>query len=569
MLLMLLSLVTWSGACLGWGLGAMRLLRADGGMRTGITIHVWIGWCVVLFLLQAGHLLHPIDRTFTWFLLAAGWMLVVIFRGDLRSFGLVHRRGFGAAFCGYAVFTLLVLSKGMDVPQDVDSGLYHFQQIRWALQYPVVPGMGLLGVTMAYNQSFFLHAASMNHLFVPGYGHCLANSALVLLAMATMCEHLLMHASEAGTLHRPVSFTFWSLVVLAGHFVVTILLSTRVSSPTPDLASYTVQMALFVLILQGWFAHDGAWTQVHDVVVVMMAAALATMKPSNFAFAGMLVLVWGLLRLRALPRRLLIMLFACLVVSISTWLARGYIVSGAPLYPSSLGHVSFEWSVSVESIDHAREVIFDLARGWSGPHGSGSGLQWVGGWVGQIPRMFVLHVLPVVVAFVLFLIAVPVHARHRSRIRTPHLLSGWLWALPPLAGLVAWFFTAPNPRFINAQAQMLLVLSIAMFSGIIASAFGPRIMMRVAVTLVVFHAAVLLQHAYEWKYKAAMMSLAGVQPIPKLETGLVRNRHGVVLHVARQGLLWDAPLPASYDACEDVTYRVPGDVSKGFRGWAR
>src|SRR5207245_8768317 len=65
-----------------------------------------------------------------------------------------------------------------------DSGYYHFPIMRWAADFPAVPGVVNLFPFLAYNQSFLLYATVVNVGPLAQEGHHVANGILVLVLLA-------------------------------------------------------------------------------------------------------------------------------------------------------------------------------------------------------------------------------------------------------------------------------------------------------------------------------------------------------------------------------------------------
>ncbi|QNP52660.1 hypothetical protein H9L05_02570 [Hymenobacter qilianensis] len=54
-----------------------------------------------------------------------------------------------------AVLGIRLLHQSTLAPANFDSGLYHFQTLKWLNEYPTVPGLGNLHGRLAFNSSWF------------------------------------------------------------------------------------------------------------------------------------------------------------------------------------------------------------------------------------------------------------------------------------------------------------------------------------------------------------------------------------------------------------------------------
>lgn len=93
-------------------------------------------------------------------------------------------------------------------------------------------------------------------------------------------------------------------------------------------------------------------------MLAILAATAITIKLSTLAFS-LVVMAIALF----LARRMRDVLRAIVLVTVvlSVWIARGYVTSGMPLYPSTIGSLAFDWSIPPDEAVHMTELI----RGWA------------------------------------------------------------------------------------------------------------------------------------------------------------------------------------------------------------
>ena len=181
------------------------------------------------------------------------------------------------------------------------------------------------------------------------------------------------------------------------------------------------------------------------LLVAMMLFTLAlTFKISSLAFAG---LGWGValfelfsLKSPRLRERQLIVAAVLLSAALAIpWLIRGVILSGYPLFPSSVFAVNVDWRVPRVATD----MLAQFNRSWARiPHAGfeeTGGIRWVGRWFAGAIGNRVDFIAPLFVSLVGF-----VFLLRRG------VLKDLFWLkllLPSLGGLAFWFSLAPAFRF--------------------------------------------------------------------------------------------------------------------------
>ena len=177
--LSLLAYVVLGFAYYGWGRIASLLLGFADHEPESPVVPIWLGWAFTLFIFQVLHFFLPITVYVTVPVLAPG-VVFSIFKIRKEPRCLPARQSV-RIWPVVAVILALglvawVASKATLPPTNYDSGLYHFNAIRWINMYPIVPGLGNLHGRLAFNQSLFTYVAALNFYPVFGYGRSLANS---------------------------------------------------------------------------------------------------------------------------------------------------------------------------------------------------------------------------------------------------------------------------------------------------------------------------------------------------------------------------------------------------------
>ena len=220
-----------------WALGGAVFTR----MRTmdGIFQLPWLGYALLIALLQFTHLIFAIGRWFSaGFLIITSVIIAVIHLSRTRRRGRVLR----VLMTSPKLVPLLLVSFLVFIPVfnactkpacHYDLGLYYLQEIRWMETFPIVRGFGNLILNLGFNQSAFLVISFLDSLlpqriglwlvggFLPWLGLTLSTYALIRLFFKRRSPRSRLEIAYA------ISLPAWLYT----------LLGNNVSSGSPDVAS--------------------------------------------------------------------------------------------------------------------------------------------------------------------------------------------------------------------------------------------------------------------------------------------------------------------------------------------
>ena len=441
--------------CFGWllfglvicGLGAVCLRWTRIESRPRMTVSFWVGFAVLIAVLQIVNLFVAINLPVVLVLVAGG---LAGFSSSYPNIGESVATFWSRSPPVKRIVIVLALiwiaDKSLEVPTLIDSNFYHFQSIRWANEYKLPPGLGNLHGRLAFNQSYFLYVAFLNALPVPGLGHNLANGLLlgvVLLTIIDVCSQVSVRRRPLIALMIPVSL----LCAVTGerHNL------PGLGSPAPDVALYLLELVLFAFLVKA----DEKRSQSMMVAVLSFFPLLLAMKFSAIGFVFGVGIV-ALLRLpnRSLERKSWIFIAGLGVVLIGGWIARSVVASGYLLYPVVQTGVPVDWKVPAHLTVIEANWIKSWARQpfmhWSRVLGSSS---WVPKWIKMNTRR-----ADMMFPLVLFLVTMILPLLQRSQIQKMRLGQWSLMIFALIFAAVCWFLIAPDPRFAGA-VFWLLVLS--------------------------------------------------------------------------------------------------------------
>jgi hypothetical protein len=325
--------------------------------------------------------------------------------------------------------------------------------------------------------------------------------------------------------------------------------------------------------------------QAYQLFCITALAALAvTMKLSAVVFAGPAVLVATavVMKRRVSPsfkrRALLFSLGAALVIG-GPWMVRGVILTGYPLFPSTIAAFPVDWRVPEEHAAaeyalaaHSAKASTKLAEVIAGRDRWG----WLPNWFRISLRDPFDFLVPLIVAA---LATIGCFARARAPDRE-YSRSTLLFLLPIAIGIVAWFLLAPEGRYVIGFFWSLAAFAVAEWwrrtSTPSTMPVPPRLFVRGAsFAAIATLPLVPLPHVSHEHPTAIAKTLikATVRawdsrgwyaPVeaPRLRT--FRTYSGLDLHVPTHNCA-KAPIPCTPNPAATLALRDPSDISRGFR----
>jgi hypothetical protein len=569
LVVLLLVLGTTGVVLLGWGNLTWRLLGIELPKKPSV-ISVWLGFCIVLACIEVIHLFIPID----WKVTFAVAMVGLIGQRFSVKVPAKSRREESGDDCDVVSLTPMVVGlvrqypvrtfiltavvvtwclRAMEAPTMYDSGLYHFGSIRWLNEYPVVLGLGNLHWRLALNQSYFGFLAILNVAPFWGKGHAAGGLFLLLLTALTLLEVGVAKSKLWRWIFGGVLFSYLCLI------------SGAVNNPLPDLAVSLLQISIFLFLYTLLFnedAKEGNSVQTFErglIALIFLCIALITVKLSGLGFAVACVSVVLFFK-EKICRRILIRPLLIVSVLTGVWgllhVGRGYMLSGAPLFPSPVGGMwSLPWAVEVGVAQNESQLIYAWAKRpgvlSAGEVAFSDG--WFIPWAREIPKY--------IWGIVLSSLALNCAAGFLCVTRKQHSNIDWrpslLLAYPVVFGIGFWFATAPDVRFLGAMAVLYLCCSawtfllISKSKGLFPSltASNPKLVLRFFIlSMIVFL-------FFRWSFLD--VKAMGWESLPQVGLSTFTTRANLVINIPiNGGQCWDAPLPCavqSHDSLRRLT----------------
>jgi hypothetical protein len=433
----------------------------------------------------------------------------------------------------FAIGLIMVCLKSLQAPNNFDSALYHFQTMRWLNEYAIVPGLGNLHGRLAFNQSYFNFLAFVNIQPIASKGYAAAGLFILVLCAASLVA--LYRSLDVGRI--------WITVVL----VLGVALNfDLIRSPTPDFAIVLLQIQLFicliVLIKPGQVVTDERLT--HIVLCFFVACFIFTVKISalSFPFAAIVVVLPLVRRLPTSSRQVLIRTGALCIGFLCVHVARGYVLSGAPLFPSSIGALwILPWAMLPENVQGEADWIYSWARTpGANPSVVLGNWDWFGPWSARLPKSFVFMLSSGLVMLGLNILMLT-RMRREDRLFAPYALY-----TPLILAMAFWFFTAPDYRFLGAIPALFVTLGgwVMLMQIYKLSPTRPKMLLpspwHSKAFVQIFVAAIFL-------YFIGVRSLTLSVPthLPRVIDPIQKTMTGQIFYQPQDTLCWDSALPCS------------------------
>ncbi|HEX7316881.1 MAG TPA: hypothetical protein VF297_23470 [Pyrinomonadaceae bacterium] len=440
-----------------WLCGAAVLERAAGGRafaRAGdrLVLSLWLGLVILAQLLLTVSHFSPLTP------LCGALVAVVISVLALLSRGV---REEAARLKGWLkprpLLGLLALALGVAAcaAQPVtffDTGLYHFQHIRWLSDYGAVRGLGLVHDRFAFTPAWFALAAP----FDAGPFETRAAAVACGFALLVAALHALVCARRCAAGEGRGSD--W-LAALSYALVLPPVLFLRMPpSASPDMPVFflVVTVAWCVCVLEEARAgiDDGASSEARLVPLLLAAGAVGVkLNALPLLVVACVYYVWR----GGLNARRVLLSGAMVALLLLPTVAHRFFVSGCPLYPSKVLCVDVPWSVGVRQAEHLTRVIRDWAR-WEG-----TGLTPADGWGWVVPwatKGFTFK-NSFVIPFCLLVAGLGAFVRARTRLRA----AGTYALLAGCAGLLVFLLLRGGELLMVVSAAAAVVAALTRRGG--------------------------------------------------------------------------------------------------------
>lgn len=317
-----------------------------------------------------------------------------------------------------------------------DTGLYHLGAIRYAAEFPTIPGLANLHFPFGYSNIEFPLAAFLTNGLLSDGGFRLLNGLFMAMLVADLMIRFGVRKAGPGREVLVVGITAAWIPLVA-------LVDYWVTSPTQDSAVLLLTVAAGAYLAQGVARrHDQiANLSVAAVLAVVLVLARPTMIFYALSLVGVIVVVVVRRKDRS-EERVFLSGFVVLLVGATAAVAmllRDRVLSGWIQYPLSLYLFPVDWRAA--DPQPFREAILGFHRDPANIWQSVNGWSWVESWFVRTTSQWETYLLAVGLAAVVLLIILSRLRRVNIRLRAMLAVMA-----PSLVMLVAWWVASP-PSF--------------------------------------------------------------------------------------------------------------------------
>jgi hypothetical protein len=538
-------------------------------LRFGIFYQFWFGFAVLIGLLQMVSLFLPVGKiVFVLISLLGLFFMATNFKAVRTHLRLFYERltTFRGVMAVMVVFILMLLvsyvaNKEVLLP---DTFIYHFNGVKWAKEYPAVPGLANLHGRLGFNSSFFLFAAFTDIWIYEGQS---VHIALSFIMMMCIIHWFFIIASRNELMAKKI-FCLITLPFLIFH-----------AAYQPDIASLStdyptaVLIFIFCIVLLDKLKHK-------SMLLLPLSAVVFSFKLSGMLLiltavviaAGYLVFSKFSAGTKAEKRSEIKLGIASTILPgfiICGFIARNIIVSGWLLYPFPVGNLHLPWSVPTPYVLDMMDWIKSFPKLPSGASPaiikSNNLSFWFFPWLaqfrmsGEFNFLCIGTILLLGVVFRVSSIAKFLFARLNIVI-----LIGFA-----AASILFWFFSAPDIRFGSIYFYIFLAGS----TILLFEASRHKAVLSTIIYIACIHQVIQQLPAYGTNRPPDLFTFGYTKPQPlvKVIASPPGENPPLYIYMPAQGnACGGSPLPCTPYAGgllhnhQLLRQRKPGDLSKGF-----
>jgi len=361
-------LLAWTIASLvfvSFGLAVSRLFGVARTTGRHLLAAFWLGFAIVVLVLQIWHLWLPVDGVCAGIIMAAALALLVRHARPIKEWVIGQVRHRPLAVILLTILLVWTANRATGPCNHFDTGMYHMSAVRWTTQYPIVPGLGNLQLQLAFNNSTWLTGA----LFEagPGDGRSVhfANSVLVAAALVQVFGSGIV-VLAGGWRTRPAAVFDFALAVPLCDLILSEHLVGH-SSDTPVMVLLFFSTSLAIEFLTSAVSEQRERGFAFFVLSTLLTVAVCIKKSAG----AYVLVVWAIatiiwlcqrdasLRDKWLPFGWAVAVAMALVIPHTV---RSVVLSGYPLFPATSFAAPVAWRMPEEQLDVQREFIKSFGR---------------------------------------------------------------------------------------------------------------------------------------------------------------------------------------------------------------
>ncbi|MDE2853987.1 MAG: hypothetical protein OXN88_07440 [Chloroflexota bacterium] len=558
----------------GLGIGVLRVIgrSADSGWLWLDCF--WLGWALSLGLMQVWHFVFPINDALM-LLFAAASICLLLWRGRSLRRAAGRLAGDKPFLLLYALLALWMSNRALGMPIAFDTGFRDIQAVMWIDAYPIVPGLGNLFSSLAFNHSVYLYDALLDTSIWSGRSYYIATGLLLMVYLGYALGAALQfyRSPSAGALR-------WSKIFAALTIPYILFQTVRGGGITHYLTDTVVDLMGFLTLiylldfLQEWRPANAEGNYlVYRLAIVILTGI--TIKQSYFVYgaatAALAITVWlrrgGLGEKPRSAARAAVSICLLALALLLPWLARGVVTSGYLAYPHSIGRIDLDWTMPEDQIKLRQQKLATNTRLRGGdPAIVLASWDWLGPWL----RDFAANIFPTLLPTILSVVGLCLYGvatmKHRADNPAPAL--GWRVLCPMLVMLLFWFFSVPEDKYIRYILWSFAALSLTMAALSWRSIAWRRRILAVFAVVIFCLAYVIFVIVRHGEYFIPAGSAGGFHAhfLPIYHEFVTDD--GTALNRTlgdEPNQCWHIPLPCTPHPKAGISARVKGELRHGFR----
>ena len=574
---------------IGLGLGVRRLFGTPTTSVRDLLVAFWVGLAVAFLLTLVWNFGFPVNGIPLTLVAAGGAAGLLASRRALKTIASEETWWRSpAVVAGALLLWLWIANQARGPITNWDSGLYHLQGVAWAEQHKVVPGLANLFGPLGFNNGSLLWDALLDGGPLRGRGSHLANAIPIQMLALLGLAGLARARKVSGAARSQALFDAVCLVPAITWALEDWVTSFATDVPTGG-AVLLAAVELHALLLDADEPSPGAAARrgyrLVTIGTLLTLAVCFKVSSAVFAATGLGLALGAFLVRPASPplrRKALAWLAGAVLVVGGTWVGRGIVLSGYPLFPGSWLPFPVEWRVPS---DHAAgEFAFAANSSKASTEnaavivdGAGVPAWFPDWWTDSAMAEIFLMVVPAAFAVAAGLVWFVRRARRGGPDPTPQC---W-WLLAPLAAsILVWFFVAPEPRY---ASPLFWATMATCWVGVVRMAPPEQAnqaarALGLGVLLLTLSQPLLDPLLSTSRAEAGESILTRVVrrnlrypddkawPSPKIHSSAVRQYQtdgGLTLTVPADRC-WSRPLPCTPNPAKNLRLRVPGRLDGGF-----
>ncbi len=347
---------------------------------------------------------------------------------------------------------LLFIVLGTLRPVNIDTQLYHLQIIRWTNEYGAVPGLVNLYPRLGLSSNLF-NLISIFHLpFFESQNFTYVNSAVTIWFLLWLLCKWNYHNSKSQINNKQLSLFYFILLI---YFI----FDWQLFRDTANSTSYDFMVTSLTIMSLTYILETILEKQKRVFSLLLIVISISIIP---FKLSGIFILIPLFLYMTGFKSaKTWVASIITAIILLTPLLLKNYIITGYPLFPSTLTFGTTEWMLPNEMAQRFQEYILSVNKFYNQNIGfinsyPKTTFNWIPFWWHGI---LIQHKMLFGLAFLsILLLFYPSFINNESKKIKLYIISLWLMA-------IAWFFTAPDPRFAYG---FLLIIAFFPISFIIA-----------------------------------------------------------------------------------------------------